>query len=253
MFLYQLQPSFFYTRQDVFTWLFMQTGLHQWLLSNRGGCMLFDVLFYTAPCIYFLHYRYNKNTAYLSALLMLVINWVYVQCYTLYPSNSIEGHVAWLLFPLCFIARKDETFYILFESLRYFFLYFFVSAGLWKLRQGGVFNSQQMSGVLLYQHKQLLTSSPGYWQAKFIMWLVRNVWVGYLLYLLATMAELSFVAGFFTKKLDRLLAIVFILFLLMDHLVMRIPYYEVVALALTLYPGAESLNTKRLPHINRYR
>ncbi len=237
MLLYQIQPSFFYNRQDAVTWVFMQTGLHQWLLNNTAGCMLFDVLFYSAPALYFFHYRYKPYTAYISAIWMLLINWAYVQCYTLYPSNSIEGHTAWLLFPLVFMAKKEETFEVLFEGLRYFFLFFFASAALWKIRQGGVFNHLEMSGVLLYQHKQLLTSSPNYWQSKLIMWLVRNPWPAYLLYISTTLIELFFAVGFFTKKLDRLLVGLFILFLIMDHLVMRIPYYEVLPLLLTLWLG----------------
>lgn len=237
MLLFQLQPAFFYTRQDVFTWVFMQAGLHQWLLNNPIGCILFDVLFYSAPVIYFLHYRYKPNTAWLSAIWMLVVNWVYVQCYTLYPSNSIEGHIAWLLFPLVFTAKKEDTFKLLFDGLRYFFLFFFASAGLWKLRQGGAFNQEQMSAVLLLQHAQLITNSPGYWQTNLINWLIQNQWASYSLYIAATVIELFFITGFFTKRFDKLLAGLFILFLLIDNLIMRIPYYEVLPLVLTLYPG----------------
>ena len=236
MLLFQMQPSFFYTRADVFTWVFMQTGLHKWLLNNTAGCLVFDVLFYTIPAVYFLHYRNSKTTAYISAVAMLLINWVYVQCYTLYATNSIEGHVAWLLFPFVFMPKKDETFEVLFNGLRYFLLFFFASAGLWKLRQGGVFNPAEMSGILLYQHTQLLTNSPLYWQSKLILWLIQHRYIAYILYLLNTLIELSFIIGFFTKKYDKALLILFLLFLVMDYFVMRIPYFEIAPLLLTLLP-----------------
>jgi hypothetical protein len=239
MLLYQMQPSFFYTRQDVFTWVFMQTGLHQWLINNPTGCLLFDVLFYTAPAIYLLHYRNNKSTAYLTAIYMLLINWLYVQCYTLYATNSIEGYLAWMLFPFLFMPKKQETFEVLFDGLRYFFLFFFASAGLWKLKQAGVFYPAEMTGILLYQHNQLLTNSPGYWQTNFIAWLIQHQYVAYALYIAATVIELSFIAGFFTKKYDKLLVLLFLLFLVTDYFVMRIPYFEVTPLLLTLYPGSK--------------
>lgn len=244
MFLYQLQPAFTYTRQDAFTWLFMQTGLHQWLLNNRAGCLLFDILFVTAPAVYWLHYRYATRTCLISAIWMVLVNWVYVQCYTLYPINSIEGHIAWLMFPLVFLAQKEKTFNVLFNGLRYFFLYFFASAGLWKLRQHGVFNQEQMSGILLFQHNQLLTNSPGYWQSRFILWLIQHPLAGYLLYVVATVMELAFVIGFFTKRWDKLLAALFIAFLLADFIVMRIPYFEALPLLLTLYPGAGKISVR---------
>lgn len=51
----------------------------------------------------------------------------------------------------------------------------------------------------------------------------------------ATIIELSFFIGFFTKRFDRLLFIFFIAFLLMDLLIMRISYFEVIGLALPFF------------------
>lgn len=232
--LYQLQPAFFYTRQDLFTWLLMQTGLHQWLLNNKAGWLLFDLLFYSMPIIYLLLYRYKKNSASLAAIVMLIINWSYVQCYTLYPTTSIEAHIAWLLFPVLFITKKEKTFTLLFEGLRYFLLFFFVSTAVWKFVQGGIFNSNEMSGVLLLQHNQLLTNSPGYWQTNMLYYLIQHPSLSYLLYLSATLLEAIFIIGFFTKKHDRILALLCITFLMADLLVMRIAYFEITPLLLTL-------------------
>jgi hypothetical protein len=234
LFLYQIQPAFFYTRKDLVTWLFMQTGIHQWLLNNRRGWILFDTLFYSMPLLYLLIYKYVSKLAPAVAVLMLLVNWFYVQCFTLYPSNSIEGHIGWLFFPIVFIPSDKKTFILLFEGLRYFFLFFFVSAAVWKLAQGGLFSISQMSGILLYQHKELLTSSRGFWQSNLILWLIQNPRLSYLLYLFAALLELSFIVGFFTRKYDRLLLVLLVIFLVMDHLIMRIPYYEIAPLALTL-------------------
>ena len=232
--LYQLQPSFFYTRQDLATWVFMQTGLHQWLLNNPFGWILFDALFYISPFLLFLANK-TKKLETPAAIAMLVINWCYVQCYTLYPSNSIEGHTAWLLFPFIFLTRQGQTFLLLYEAVRYFFLYFFVSAAIWMFAQGGIFHVHEMSGILLYQHQQLLTNSPDYWHTRFILYLIQHRFLSYTLYLSATILELLFIVGFFTKKYDRMLLILFIIFLIADNFIMRIPYFEVAALALPLF------------------
>lgn len=234
LFLYQLEPSFFYTRQDLFTWLFMQTGMHQWLLNNKPGWILFDTLFYSMPLIYFLSLKYLKKASLAIVLCMIIVNWCYVQCYTLYPSNSIEGHIAWLLFPLVFLGNSDKIFSLLFEGLRYFFIFLFASSGVWKLAQGGAFSPAEMSGILLYQHNQLLTNSPGYWQSGLFLWLIQRPPLAYLLYLSATLLELFFIVGFFTKKIDRQLFLLFLLFLVMDYFIMRITYFEVSTLLLTL-------------------
>jgi len=220
--------------------MFMQTGIHQWLLNNPGRWILSDALFYFMPLLYLFIYKRVSKLASAVAILMLLVNWFYVQCYTLYPSNSIEGHIAWLFFPIVFIPQDKKTFLFLFEGLRYFFLFFFVSAALWKLAQGGLSSILQMSGVLLYQHKELLTSSPGYWQSDFLLWLIRRPQLSYLLYLSAALLELSFIVGFFTKKYDRLLLAFLVIFLVTDHLIMRITYYEIAPLALTLMFSKEN-------------
>jgi hypothetical protein len=234
MWLFQVMPELFLNRFDGFTWLFMKTGVHQWLLHNTEGWVTFDALFYSIPLIYFLSHNVFKTGSVFFGVLMLLINWLYVQCYTLYPTNSIEAHIAWLLFPVAFIVSNAKTFRLLVEGLRYFFLFFVASAGIWKIVNGGLFNPAQMSGVLLFQHADLLSNSPGYWQTAMISWLIGHPHAGYTLYVVATVIELSFVAGFVTKKYDHLLVVLFILFLVFDQLVMRIPYYEVVPFLITL-------------------
>ncbi len=239
--LYQLQPVLFNTRFDLFVWVFMKTGIHQWLLNNPSGWLAFDVAFYSMPLLYLLAWLKSIKLASAAAVLMLVVNYTYIECYTLYPANSIESYSPWLLFPFLFMVSNLRSFYFILHALRYFFLFFFVSAAVWKFVQGGIFNIDQMSGVLLFQHKEYLASSPGFWYTSFIYWLISYRYVSYFLYVAATLLELSFITGFFTKKYDRLLAAAFILFILADILFMRIPYWEVSPFLITFLFSKYSL------------
>ena len=232
--LFQQEPYFFVNRFDFTTWVFMSTGIHKWPLGNVNRLLVFDLFFYCMPAIWFLTDRFDKITGSIVAIAWLLVNWIYVQCYTLYPINSIESHVAWLLMPVLFATNNAKQFYYVMHGLRYFFLFFIASAGIWKLRQGGIFYPQELSGILLEQHATHLVSAPGHWQSKFIYWLVRNPGTGRFLYVGAALLELSFIAGFFTRKFDKVLVIAFIIFLLMDLLVMRIPYFELMPLLLPL-------------------
>jgi hypothetical protein len=217
----------------------MQTHLHQWLLNNLPTQILMDSLFYAMPLVYFLVSKRLEKFSVVTCILMLIINWIYVECYTLYPTNSIEGHLAWLLFPMAFLPNNEKTFRLLFEGLRYFFLFLFFSSGVWKVIQGGLFNLQEMSGVLLFQHKDMLATSPDYWQSKFYFYLINHEVLSYCLYLASALLEFVFIIGFFTKKHDRFLAACFILFLVMDYFIMRIPYFEIAPFLLTLFYSAK--------------
>lgn len=213
----------------------MQTGIHQWLLNNKGGWLVFDFAFYSMPLAWYFIFKTNRTAGSITAIIWLVVNWLYVQCYTLYPINSIEAHIAWLLMPLLFATTRLTSFYFIMHGLRYFFLFFFASAGIWKLRQGGIFYPQEMSGILLMQHADYLVSAPASLYTKFIYFLIKHVAIGYLLYLAATVLELVFIVGFFTRRFDKWLIVALGLFLLMDVVVMRIPYFEVVPLVLSLF------------------
>lgn len=234
LFLYQFQPYLFNNRFDLFTWLLMKTGIHQWLLNNTTASAVFDVMFYAMPVLLYVACMRSIRIAALVSIIMLMINWIYIQCYTLYPTNSIEGYTAWLLFPFLFMMINMRSFYFVLHALRYFFLFFFVSAGVWKIVQDGIFNMNQMSGVLLYQHKEYLTSSHN-WYTTFIYWLINHPSVSYMLYVAGMLSELTFLTGFFTKKYDKYLLTIFLLFLITDLLIMRINYFEMSAFLLTFF------------------
>jgi hypothetical protein len=235
MWLYQHDPFVFQTRFDGITWLFMQTRIHQFLLDQEGGFLLMDIMFYSMPVLYYKVYKHIQKYLVLAGFIMLAVNWFYVQIYTLYPTNSIEGHVGWLLFPFLFMMKDVRSFYYVFHGIRYFFLYFFVSAAFWKIYEGGLFNLGQMSHLLLYQHKEQLVSSPDHWYTGMIYWLVNNPSLSYLLYLLSTLMELVFIIGFFTRRFDRGLIRLFLIFILADIIVMKINYFEVLPFLLALY------------------
>ncbi len=234
LWLFQFDPFMFTTRFDGTTWLFMQTGLHLMVLQSNWAALMLDVLFYSFPFIYLLFYLRKPTTAPKIAWLWLIINWIYVQCYTLYPTNSIEAHIPWLLFPILFCSASLKSFYFVMQGLRYFFLYFFLSAGIWKLVNGGAFQPAQMSAILMDQHKDFLITSPDYWQSKLIYLLISMPVTAFILYWIGIIIELTYVIGFFSRRYDRLLVILFILFLVFDHLLMRIPYVEVTPFLLPL-------------------
>lgn len=233
-FLFQVKPFLFNNRFDLFTWIVMKTGVHQWLVNNPTGWIAFDIIFYSMPLFYLLTYLKSKRMATIVAIVMVAVNYLYIQCYTLYPTTSIEGFIAWLLFPFLFICINLKTFYFILHGLRYFFLFFFSSAAIWKFVQGGIFNIDQMSGIFLFQHKEYLISSPNSWYTSFIYWFVSHTYNSYFLYFAATVLELSFIIGFFTRKYDGFLLIAAIIFLVTDIFFMRIPYWDVTPFLLTL-------------------
>ena len=142
--LFQIEPQLYSTRFDLSTWLLMNTGVHQLLLNNRTALLTFDLVFYSLPLIYWLVYKRSIRAASFVAVAMLVFNFIYLQCYSLYPANSIESFTAWMVFPLLLMTTTLPGFYFVLKSIRYFFLFFFFSSGVWIIIQVGLFNIAQM-------------------------------------------------------------------------------------------------------------
>ena len=59
--------------------------------------------------------------------------------------------------------------------------------------------------------------------------------LSYTLYLIATLLELSFLIGFFTKKYDKWLVVLAIVFVFFDQQVMRIPYWAMLISVIPLW------------------
>lgn len=236
MLLSQLQPAFFVTPMNVSVWALMFTGIHETFINNQPACLFADVMLIGLPIVYtVLHVKQLTRAKIAVGCCILLFNFIYAQCYVLYPSNSIEGHVGWILFPLVLICHRLTNFSLALQAIRFVFLFFFVSAGIWKIRNGGIFNPEQMTGVLLLQHSQLLVTAPSSFLAEMYYWFIHHPTIGYLLYLAATLLELFFIVGFFTKKTDRWLLLLFFIFLLADVLIMRIKYWEIMHLAIPLF------------------
>jgi hypothetical protein len=175
-----------------------------------------------------------------------LINFIYAMMITSVSTLSIEGYVSWILLPLMFAFKSEVSFFYMLQTMRYFFLIIFSSAALWKIRAGGIFNIEQMSAILLKQHTSYLLAAPNDWFSRLLKFLISSTKVSWCLYMVATIAELFFVIGFFTKKYDRLLLIIFILFLIFDFFIMRINYMSWFIFTATLWYTKYTLPQTRL-------
>src|SRR6185312_15546014 len=139
-----------------------------------------------------------------------------------------EPFLVLVLLSLTWTTRKADRFYLLLAGCRYYFLYVFVSAAIWKIARGAVFNPGEMSRILLFHHKDLLIGPCASPLCRAYRWLIDHPSVSSLLYLGGVVLEATFIIGFFTRRRDRLLAALAVIFVIADLLVMRIPYWMIL-------------------------
>ncbi len=224
--LHQLRPVFFVNRLDFTLNLLLLTNIQQCIIQHYWLQWLLDILYLVLPVLLCLSVVKNHKTQYSLAFINLLFNIAYLLLLSSFSVLSIEGMVCWMIVPVIFMTISDRSFYYVNNLVRYFFILIFSSAALWKIRAGGIFNIEQLSGILIKQHTAYLTSAPGDWFSRFVNFLILHPVLGYCIYLASTIGELIFIIGFFTKKYDKLLCLVFLLFVLLDLFLMRINYFS---------------------------
>lgn len=222
----QNQPLIFVNSLDLTRNLLMLSNIQHSLVTSSKLCFLFDLVYFLCPFI--LSYTILKNTKGQSimSLTTSIVAFVYGIFYSMFSYFSFTYFISLVFIPLIFYKRSDEGFYFNLHFMRLIFLGIFVSTGFWKIRTGAVFNIEQMSSILLQQHKQVLINEPEGWYSLFIFFMIKNRIFSYMLYLSAVLIEISFAIGFFTKRYDNLLFILFCIFLLMDFFIMQINYFN---------------------------
>ena len=227
--LHQTSPLFAVNKLDLSLHILLLTSLGDLVIMHSWLQAVLDATYLLLPLLLLWAVLRQSTYQYFFAFLNVVYNIGYSLLLTTLSAMSTQWFIGFIFIPLLFMVRKDLSFYYAFHCLRYLFLIVFFTAGLWKIRAGGLLNLEQMSAILLKQHGSLLVSAPENWYASMILSLVRHPGMAYILYLLGATAELFFVVGLFTRNMDRLLLLILMLFIAFNIAIMKINYFPWVA------------------------
>ena len=230
----QIEPVYFINKIDITGNLLMLSGIQHKLIASQDWRIFFDLFYLVLPII--LTYACLKCNRYqtIIAISTALFNIIYNYYYSMMSFVSIEVLIGWMIVPLIFAARWPERFYFTLHSVRILFILFFFSAALWKIRAGGIFNSEQMSGILISQHATYLIYAHNTF-SNFLIFLITHKNISYALYCIAFLFELIFIFGFFTLKFDKYLLLVFCLFIIFNYILMEINYFTWLPFAGCLY------------------
>lgn len=246
MLLSQYQPIFFNYNRDLSELFIIATGLPRWMIAHPWSFKIADTLIFTLPVLIIFCSLYAKRWLIYTGICFTFFLILYFLLGNVFLQYHLEPYVSYVLLSLLFITRDESKFYGILSLGRYYFLYIFFSAAIWKIARGSIFNPHEMSAILLTQHNDIVTGPCNTFNCRIYQYLIDHPLVSYLLFLSGTLLELFFVIGFFTKKFDRLLLVLAILFLAVDHLLMRIPYWAIMVSGITLLINTKNKTVKPL-------
>ena len=233
--LVQVRPAFFHYNRDLGELALIGLGLPGFMIAHPVTFALADVLVFLLPLgLLGYHWRTGRFSTALGWVFTL-----YLTLYLLLADIFWQVHhgpfIIYALVSLAFLTNREDRFYMVLKGCRYYFLYIFVSAAIWKLVRGAAFRPEEMSRILLLQHSDLLSGDCRPALCRIYAWLIDHPVFAQGIYLAAVALEAAFVIGFFTRRYDRWLLALAVSFVAADLFIMRIPYWTVLMGGVTLW------------------
>lgn len=224
--MFQVAPVYLINRPDITGNLLWTIGLYKPLLHSEVFRLCLDVTFFLLPFFVVLSVRRRWRIRAVLALFTSLFAMAYAYMLSATTFLSIEVFTAQIFFPLVFTALSIRGIYYRLHMVRIVFILLFFTTALWKIRAGGVFNMEQMSGILLRQHTSILLEPQQSWFTTMLTHLIDQKGVSYSLYFFTVILEFIFAVGFFTTRFDRILIALFCLFIGFDYVLMEINYFS---------------------------
>ncbi len=237
----QLQPVFFYNAADFTSNIMQAFNLVHFFMAHPNSFVVLDILFVVLQLTMLWMVLNNKKGLRTITLIIAIFSLHYSLLYHIFTTTSMQAFAGFVWLPLVFCGNSSRSFYFGFHFNRYLFALFFASAAIWKIRTGAIWHAEQMSAVLFQQHAVYLSqNSTNLFNGVTKFFIVNKTWAQ-LLFIAAALSELAFCLAFFTKKYDKLLALLLIFFLLMDYIVMKINFFSWLAF-LPLFWSSKHVN-----------
>ncbi|HEY6900729.1 MAG TPA: hypothetical protein VI233_08810 [Puia sp.] len=235
----QYQALFFNYNRDLTELALIASGIPQAMIRHPSSFWMADAIMFLLPITVLWSYRRKGRFSTFPGVVFTICLSLYFLLSGIFWQLHHEPSILYVLLSLLFWGNRKDRFYQLLAGCRYYFLYLFFSAAVWKLARGAIFNGQEMSRILLLHHTDLLSGPCDSWSCQAYSFLIGHPALSWSLYAAAVLLELAFVAGFFTRRWDRVLAGMALLFVAADLLVMRIPYWPVLIGILPLLLGRQ--------------
>lgn len=192
--------------------------LPQYLLHHYRAALGFDILL-TCSCIICVVIPQQR----LFTCISIAGVWILYMAYCSIPGDHY-AQVGYLLAPLPFLALKERKFLLFWNLFRYVVCLLYVSIGLYKIYYAIAGDIHQLTHILLKENAGwlLFTEAAPHLQAsgcplqvpEFLLWYYR----------VSIVIDLLPVLAFFTKKFDKWLLAVLVLFQLVNLLLLNTPF-----------------------------
>jgi hypothetical protein len=211
---YQYGNTFFSIGVDPAFWLFYLMKVPQTIALYKPLGMAIDA------CIVLLLVLliYNPKKFRIAAILFILMLLFYTTLTGFLSHRNYQTGFILVLIP--FMFREINQFFA-YNAIRYFLLFYYLSSAVFKI-SNGLSNTESFSSVLVNQFSPYFLENNTGWRTDLNLYLIYNPGTSFFLYCSAIVLELSALIGFFTKKYDVVLCLLFLAFHVGNWVIMDI-------------------------------
>ena len=229
----QYRAIYFHYNRDLLELCLIGTGLPRYMILHPWTYGVADTLSFLLPALIAVHFIIRRRFSIPLGILFSLWLLLYSLLMNIFWEGHPEPYLQYFLLSFAFMANREDRLHDVLLCSRYYLMYFFSTAALWKILRGAVFNLHEMSNILVMQHSDLLTGPCNGFRCRIYVYLIDRPFISWLFYLAAVLLEAVFVAGFFTRRWDRWLAGLAVLFVIADYWMMQLPYWPIL---IGIYP-----------------
>lgn len=197
-------------------WLFLATGIPNYIINHPFWATIIDI---SLVILAFLGYvRQDRVKITWLFLILFFIQSITLEAYGSSHSKTVIC-IFITLFPFCF---RNDIWIRLWEFARYYVLYVMLHSTIAKIYYGGLFEPHEMTNILKHQHAELFALAPNGLHARWIQFWLNHPGFTDFLYFMIVLTQAIYTVGFFTKKFDKLLAVIMLIFSILTYVFMRI-------------------------------
>lgn len=228
--LHQLQqPVIKFPYVDLTYWVMHWFGIPEFIAGHFWVACLFDLALFTF-CILALLDPGKR----LFIWLFIILYFIYFITFNTFGAHHTNHKIGWLMIAIPFTAANYKTFNFLWKGLRYFLLFIWSDAFLWKFFRLSWLHPDQGLLIVKKNAVDLLYYEPGSWRAGLYSWALQHPgWINGA-YLAGIVLEGIFIVGFFTRKYDRYLLLLSFLLPVGFWLIADANFAQLMILNLTL-------------------
>lgn len=223
-------PVLIFPSIDNTYWLFHLLQIPRLIAGSNFSLIFFDLLLLCLCISNLIWVNHVWN-----ARLFFSIFFAYFICVNTFSGHHSHMLIGILLSNIVFCFRTATLQISSIRTLRYYLMFAMGSAALWKICRGNFLDPTHFSTIIFNQNIYELYYNKSAIHLSLVKLLVQNQGLSQVLYLAATIVELSFIIGFFTRKFDQILFALFILFFVLDYFIMNLNFIEFGILLLPLF------------------